>query len=107
MQALRASLGRRIPWTGHEGVRMTRFYVSPSQIARYYFHECDRYLRYRSASREQRALDRIPKYEPDRSLLTKAILEGGLAWEAELLRTHLSRRAVIADGSGDLTERRH
>lgn len=25
---------------------MVRFYLSPSRIARYYYHECDRFLRY-------------------------------------------------------------
>jgi hypothetical protein len=84
-----------------------KFWVSPSQVARFYFHECERYLRYRAATREQRAADGIPKFEPDRSLLTKAILDGGVAWEARLLAGPLAGRAIVAGGTGDLVDRRH
>ncbi|MDZ4827746.1 MAG: ATP-dependent helicase, partial [Actinomycetota bacterium] len=86
---------------------MPKFWVSPSQVARFYFHECDRYLRYRSASKEQRALDDIPKFEVDRSLLTRAVLEGGSAWEERLLDRHLAGRVLVADGNGARPDRRH
>ncbi len=75
--------------------------MSPSQVARFYFHECERYLRFRSASKPQRRVDQIPEYELDRSLLTKAILEGGNAWEQRLLDGPLEGRALIADSGVD------
>jgi hypothetical protein len=83
------------------------FYVSPSQIARYYFHECERYLRYRAATRAKRQVDGIPEFSVDRSLLTRAILEGGAAWEQQLLHERLAGRVHIAPGSATLSERRH
>jgi len=86
---------------------MPRFWVSPSQIARYYFHECERYLRFRTATREQRQADGIPDYEADRSLLTRAILDGGIQWEERLLAGPLAGRVVVADGSGRLADRKH
>lgn len=84
-----------------------RFWISPSQVARYYFHECDRYLRYRAASKEQRRLDDIPSFEPDRSLLTRVILDSGLAWEERILSEHLPGVAVIPEGDGPASQRRH
>ena len=39
---------------------MPKFTVSPSRIARYYFHECDRYLRYTSTPKERRAEEGVP-----------------------------------------------
>ncbi len=42
---------------------MARFNLSPSRLARFYFHECDRYLRYAAATKEQRAADGIPPIE--------------------------------------------
>lgn len=85
---------------------MARFRVSPSRLARFYFHECERYLRYSTATKEQRKLDNIPPIELDHTLVTKAILESGYEWEREVLDL-LGDRAVVADGEGDITDRRH
>ena len=64
---------------------MARFNLSPSRLARFYFHECDRYLRYAAATKEQRAVDGIPPIELDHNLVTKAVLESGYAWEREIV----------------------
>lgn len=85
---------------------MARFRVSPSRLARFYFHECERYLRYSTATKQQRKIDGIPPIELDRTLVTKAILESGFEWEREVLG-QLGDRAVIAAGEGDVTDRRH
>ena len=85
---------------------MARFRVSPSRLARFYFHECERYLRYSTATKEQRKLDDIPPIELDHTLVTKAILESGYEWERVVLE-HLGDRAVVAEGDGEVTERRH
>src|SRR4051812_34549586 len=63
-------------------------------------------MRFRSASREQREADAIPSFEVDHSLLTRAILDGGAAWEDRLLDRHLGDRAVVAAGAGPRNERR-
>jgi DNA replication ATP-dependent helicase/nuclease Dna2 len=71
-------------------------FVSPSRIARFYFHECERYLRYSSTPRADRAAEGIPPTPYDTSPVTHAILDGGYAWEEQVLATHLSGRAIIA-----------
>jgi len=70
--------------------------LSPARVARYYFHECDRFLRYTATPKDQKVAQGIPPYDEDRSLLTKAILKSGYDWEGEVLDTHLSDSAVIA-----------
>src|SRR5947207_10552 len=60
--------------------------VSPSRIARYYFHECERYLRYSSTPRELLESEGVPEAPFDHSLVTAAILESGTTWEASVLR---------------------
>ena len=84
-----------------------RFWISPSQVARYYFHECDRYLRFRAATKAQRRQDGIPDFRADHNLLTRAILNSGLDWEDRILSEHLAGVAVIPVGEGRPSERRH
>src|SRR5438874_379666 len=80
--------------------------VSPSDIARYFFHDCERFLRYRTASKSERAAAAIPEYEFDRSLLMQAILESGCRWEEEVVRRLLKDKAHIASGEGELNKKR-
>jgi hypothetical protein len=82
------------------------FRISPSTIARYFFHDCERFLYYSSASAEQRRRQGIPEPEFDQSPLVEAILQSGYRWEREVLDTHLRGRVVIAEGSGELHTRR-
>lgn len=86
---------------------VAEFRVSPSQIARYYFHECERYLRYRSATKARRTADDIPEFEVDRSLLTRAILEGGALWEQRILAERLGSAVAIATTKDGFGEARH
>jgi DNA replication ATP-dependent helicase Dna2 len=88
---------------------MARFNVSPSRIARYFFHECDRYLRYVSTPKGQRAADGVPSVELDHSLVTKAILQGGYDWEERVLDEHLGDIAIIAEDRGQQkkSDRKH
>ena len=73
---------------------MSNLYLSPSRIARYYFFECDRYLRYMAVPRERRRDERIPKVAYDYSPVTRAVLEGGSVWEQEVLTRHLDGTVV-------------
>jgi hypothetical protein len=59
---------------------MPPYFLSPHRVARYYFHECDRYLRYTATPKAQRADEGVPPHELDHSLLTKAILDSGYSW---------------------------
>ena len=77
---------------------MARYTLSPSRIARYCFHECDRYLRYVSTPKRRRLADGMPSVELDHSLVTKAILQGGVDWEERVLDSHLVDQVIVADG---------
>jgi hypothetical protein len=82
------------------------FRVSPSVIARYFFHDCERFLRYSAATPEQRRREGTPAPEFEQSPLVEAILESGYRWEEEVLHTYLKGKVVIAPGPGELHTRR-
>jgi hypothetical protein len=82
------------------------FRVSPSTIARYFFHDCERFLHYSAATPEQRRREGIPTPEFDQSPLVEAILASGYRWEKEVIETHLRGRVVVAPGTGELHTRR-
>ena len=82
------------------------FRLSPSTIARYFFHDCERFLYYSAATPEQRRREGIPKPDFDQSPLVEAILASGYRWEEEVIQTHLKGRVVVAPGSGELHTRR-
>ncbi|MFN3200518.1 MAG: AAA domain-containing protein [Bradymonadia bacterium] len=83
-----------------------RYWLSPSQVGRYFFHECDRHLRY-LATPESRALDEgIPLIETA-SMASEALVQGGYTWEHRVLTERLGDRVHIADGDGPLHDRRY
>ncbi len=73
--------------------------ISPSRIARYFFHECGRYLRYSSTPKELWEVEGVPAPPFDHSPVTEAILEGGYSWEEEVVRTRLAGRVLIAEAA--------
>jgi len=56
--------------------------LSPSRLARYFYHECPRYLRFHATPPGARPAAGIPEPVPAESLVTAAILEGGYDWVA-------------------------
>jgi DNA replication ATP-dependent helicase/nuclease Dna2 len=58
---------------------MPRFSLSPSRLARFYFHECERQLRFAATPAARRPAEGIPTHEFDRGLVTREILESGYA----------------------------
>jgi hypothetical protein len=82
------------------------FRTSPSTIARYFFHDCERFLYYSSADPGQRKKDGIPEPAFGHSPLVQAILESGYRWEEEVVGSLLKGRVVIARGTGALHTRR-
>ncbi len=82
------------------------FHVSPSVIARYFFHDCERFLHYTAAGAEQRRREGIPRPEFDHSPLVEGILAGGFAWEEEVVERLLKGRVVVGPGAGALHTRR-
>lgn len=83
-----------------------RFRTNPSAIARYFFHDCERYLWFSSADKALRQQEAIPEPEFDHSPLVAAILESGYQWEEEVVTKRLKGRVVLAAGSGELHTRR-
>ena len=69
------------------------FRTSPSAIARYFFHDCERFLRFHSASPETRPAEGLPVPEFDHSPLVKAILDSGYLWEQTVLQQYLAGAA--------------
>src|SRR5438552_1248668 len=78
---------------------MSPKFISPSRVARFYFHECERYLRYSSTPRADRATEGIASTPYDTSPVTHAILDGGYEWEEQVLGTYLTGRVHIAPES--------
>lgn len=82
------------------------FRVTPSGIARYFFLDCDRFLRYSSSSPLEQQAAGIPEREFDASPLMHEVLESGVRWEERVVGTILAGRVAIAAGTGPLNERR-
>ena len=71
-------------------------WVSPSRIARYYFQECARYLRYSSTPKEQQKAEGIPPAPFDFRPVSTAMLETGYLWEEQVVEHHLAGNVHIA-----------
>lgn len=84
-----------------------RYSLSPSRIARYFYHECERYLRYHATPKALRTQAEVPKIPWNQSPVTEAILAGGFAWEEKVITEKLGKRVKIAKGRGKLHERAH
>jgi hypothetical protein len=70
--------------------------VSPSTIARYFFHDCERFLRYVATPAADRSAEGIPLLPSATSPVTTAILDSGYAWEERVVGRHLRRRVEVA-----------
>ncbi|HWG47169.1 MAG TPA: AAA domain-containing protein [Gemmataceae bacterium] len=82
------------------------FRISPSTIARYFFHDCERFLYYTSATPQERKRQGIPKPAFDQSPLVESILASGYQWETEVVERLLKGKVVVAGGPGELHTRR-
>lgn len=51
------------------------FLLSPSRLARYFYHDCARHLRYHATPKARRAGDAVPEREHRGSPLAEAILQ--------------------------------
>ena len=82
------------------------FHISPSTIARYFFHDCERFLYYTSATPSERKRQDIPKPAFENSPLVESILASGYQWETEVVERLLKGKVVVAPGPGELHTRR-
>src|SRR5262245_42232548 len=86
--------------------RQPPFHTNPSAIARYFFHDCERFLYFSSAGAAQRQKEGIPDREFDHSPLVQAILGSGYRWEEEVVTRLLKGRVTVGPGTGALHTRR-
>src|ERR1700730_12043978 len=86
--------------------RQPPFRTSPSTIARYFFHDCERFLYFSSASPQQRKKEGLPDAKFDHSPLVAGMLQSAFAWEEQVVERLLTARVAIAPGSGALHGRR-
>ncbi len=84
---------------------MFRFNLSPSLIGRFFYHDCERYLRYHATPEQERENAGIPAIAVDTSPTTRALLDAGIRWEEEVVRTRLSGRVRVPGGTGPISER--
>ncbi|WP_286879296.1 hypothetical protein, partial [Methanoculleus sp. UBA413] len=84
---------------------MPRFNLSPSLIGWFFYHDCERYLRYHATPEQERERSGIPVVAMDQSPTTRALLDAGIRWEEEVVRTKLAGRVRLPDGIGPLSDR--
>jgi DNA replication ATP-dependent helicase Dna2 len=82
------------------------FRISPSTVARYFYHDCERFLYFSAVTPEERRRQGLPRPAFDRSPLVGAMLESGFRWEEEVIQQHLKGKVFIGPGKGALHTRR-
>ena len=81
-----------------------RYSISPSRLARYFYHDCERQL-LASASGHLNG-DQQEGMEEDTSLVVELLQDTGYEWEERVIERHLDHAQVhIAPGEGKLSER--
>lgn len=80
--------------------------LSPSLLARYFYFECGRYLRYRATPLSEKARQGIPDFAENFNPVTQSVLQAGYAWETELIgRLRKQGTVHIPPGKGALSKR--
>lgn len=82
------------------------FRVNPSLVARFFFHDCERFLRFSMTPAARRPAEGVPLRKSDTSPVMDAIREAGYSWEEIVVTRHLTGKALIAPGAGSIRERR-
>ena len=79
------------------------FGVSPSLLGRYFFHDCERFLRFRATRSPAR--NGVPERRYESGPVMAEVLDSGRTWEEKVLTEHLAGRALVAPGDGALADR--
>jgi hypothetical protein len=69
------------------------FQLSPSLTARYFFHQCERFLRYRAGGA---GAPGIPALDEDHGPVMQALRDQGYEWDREVVRDRLAGRVEVA-----------
>jgi hypothetical protein len=75
---------------------MGRYNLSPSRFARYYFHKCDRFLRYSATPKHLKRRRACPRTSSTTACSRKPSSTQTSTGKAEVLATYLIGSAVIA-----------
>lgn len=82
--------------------------MSPSRIARYFFHDCDTFLLFHSTLPDDRVEHGIPEGKNESQPLMEAIQHQGNRWEESAVTEYLAgQRVHVADGDCALADRFH
>lgn len=81
--------------------------LSPSLIARYFYFECPRFLRFMATPRDDRDYLSIPQTEFDFSLTSRQLTESGYEWEEAVIAGPLAGRVFVAPGTQPVHKRVH
>ncbi|MHC1757481.1 MAG: AAA domain-containing protein [Methanosarcina sp.] len=86
---------------------MIKHNLNPSLIARFFYHNCERYLRFHATPLQIRSKVGIPVVNQNQNPVTKSLLEAGNKWEEAVILNKLKSNAIIPAGEGALHERSH
>src|SRR3712207_383121 len=81
--------------------------LSPSTLARHFFHDCSRFLAFRTLPSDTRKRLGSPNRPFDTSAAMQALQHRGAAWEEVVVAEYLKGVVTIADGSNSLSDRYH
>ncbi|MDD3042330.1 MAG: AAA domain-containing protein [Methanosarcinaceae archaeon] len=86
---------------------MIKHRLSPSLIARFFYHNCERYLRFHATPIEDRPKAGIPALNHNQSPVTKALLDAGNRWEEQVVLEKIKENVIIPEGAEALHKRAH
>jgi DNA replication ATP-dependent helicase Dna2 len=72
-------------------------YVSPSKVASYFYHECERHLYYYSLPKKERNKLGIASDIFEQQFVNQTILTAGIKWEEKVVKVYLKDDVKIAD----------
>jgi DNA replication ATP-dependent helicase Dna2 len=81
------------------------FVVSPSKLARYFYHNCERQLQCALASEEHLAGFGAMLPEQESNPVVELLQDAGYGWEERVVAHHLSGAVKLAEGEGPLSSR--
>lgn len=84
---------------------MIQYNLSPSLIARYFHHDCDRFLRYHATPENMRSTLGIPPSKQDTGLVNQMLLQTGLEWEETVVEQKIQGNVIIPPGDDHISNR--
>jgi len=85
---------------------MPQHNLSPSLIARFFYHECPRFLRYSATPPAERPALGIPGAVEEQTPVSELLTRKGFAWEDEVIGRKIPGLVHSAPGSGPYHDRR-